>query len=114
MFLLTEDAKLVCDHRMGKLNIDPSQRLVTIDQRAVLVEPDPEDRRISWCPNYGPTIKPCTKTLKVKEGYADFIFIVGHRVCLETVTGLTNGTPPGVVKYLVVEPGQNLVSLVEN
>jgi hypothetical protein len=27
--------------------------------------------------------------------------------------GLTNGTPPGIVKYLVVEPGQNLVSLVE-
>jgi hypothetical protein len=112
MFLLTEDAKLVCDHRMGRLKIGPSQNLVTINQRAVLVEPDPEERGISGCPNYGPTIKPCTKTLKVKEGYAEFIYIDGKRVCLETVTGLTNGTPPGIVNYVVAEPGQDVVSLV--
>lgn len=112
MFFLTEDAKLVCDHRMGKLKIEPSQHFVTINQRAVLVEPDPEDRGISGCPNYGPTIKPCTKTLKVKEGYADYIFVEGKRVCLDTVTGLTNGTPPGIVSYLVAEPGQDVVSLI--
>jgi hypothetical protein len=35
--------------------------------------------------------------------------IAGRRVCLETVTGLTDGTPPGTVKYLVRDPGQGFV-----
>jgi hypothetical protein len=112
MFLLTEDAKLVCDHRLGKVKIEPAQDLVRINERRVLVDPDPEGRSISGCPNIGPTIKPCTKTLKLKEGYADFIRIDGKRVCLDSVNGLTDGTVPGTVNYVVAEPGQNLVSLV--
>lgn len=112
MFLLTEDAKLVCDHRLGKIKIEPTQDLVRVNQRRVLVEPDPEGRSISGCPNFGPTIKPCTKTLKLKEGYADFIRVEGKRVCLDSVNGLTDGTLPGTVNYVVAEPGQNLVSLI--
>jgi hypothetical protein len=110
VFLLTEEAKLVCEHLLGRLKVEVSQSFVTIQRRIVLVEVDPEDKRISGCPNYGPTIKPCTRTLKVKQGYSDLIRIDGRRACLDTVEGLTNGTPPGIVKYRVAEPGQDLVS----
>lgn len=110
MLFLIEDARLVCKHEMGKVNIVPTQDLVTVNQRRVLVESDPEGRPISGCPNIGPTIKPCTNTLVVKDGYSDLLWIDGRRVCLDTVNGLTDGTPPGTVKYIVRDPGQSLVS----
>jgi hypothetical protein len=106
---LTEDAKLVCKHELGVVGIVPTQTFVTITGRKVLVEIDPEGRPIGGCPNYGPTIKPCTTTLKVQAGYSEWLRIAGRRVCLDTVTGLTDGTPPGTVKYLVREPGQPFV-----
>jgi hypothetical protein len=107
---LTEDAVLVCKHELGIVHILlPMQALVTIEQRKVLVESDPENKPITGCPNIGATIKPCTKTLKVEVGYSGFLRIEGRRICLDTVTGLTDGTPPGIVKYTVRSPGQGLV-----
>jgi hypothetical protein len=82
---------------------------VTVQGRPVLVRADPEGRPIAGCPNIGPTIKPCTTTLAVQKGYSDFIRIDGRPVCLDSVTGLTDGTPPGVVKYKVNVPGQTWV-----
>ncbi len=110
MYILTEDALLVCKHELGTVSIKATQDLVTIEKRRMLVENDPEGRSIARCPNVGATIKPCQKTLKVKQGYSDFICIDGKRVCLDTVTGLTDGTPPGTVQYKVRKPGQDLVS----
>jgi hypothetical protein len=109
MKVLTEDAVLVCNHELGKVNISASQSLVTVAGRKMLVESDPEAKSISACPNIGPTIKPCTNTLKVEAGYSSLVRVDGRRICLDTVTGLTDGTPPGVVKYHVVRPGQDLV-----
>lgn len=110
MHWLTEDAVLVCTHELGIVGILATQRLVTVEHRRVLVETDPEQRTIVGCPNTGPAIKPCTSTLKVKVGYSDLIRIENHRVSIDTVTGLTDGTPPGTVNYKVRSPGQNLVS----
>jgi len=110
--LLIEDARLTCEHVLGVVDIRPTQNLVTIAGRRVLVQPDPESRPIHNCPNIGATIKPCTLTLKVEKGYSDLIRIKGRPACLETVTGLTDGTPPGVVHYLVRDPGQTFVSEV--
>lgn len=110
MLLLTQDAVLRCAHVMGVVDIVATQKLVTIEGRRVLVEIDPEGRPIKGCPNYGVGIKPCTHTLKVIEGYSNLLRIDGHRVCLQTVTGLTDGTPPGVVPYRVDTPGQKFVS----
>jgi hypothetical protein len=107
---LTEDAKLVCNHELGGVKIVATQSLVTIHKRKVLVATDPESRPIAGCPNYGPTIKPCTSTLKVLQGYSEWVLVMGRRVCLETVTGLTDGTPPGTVKYKVRAPGQDFVN----
>lgn len=110
MLFLTEDALLVCKHELGKVNIAPSQGLVTIEKRKVLVENDPEGKSIAGCPMYGPSIKPCTTTLKTMKGYCSFLRVHGKRVCLDTVTGLTDGTPPGTVEYKVNNAGQSFVS----
>ena len=112
MLILTEDALLVCKHELGKVGIQATQHLVTVNSRCVLVEINPEGRPISHCPNYGVSIKPCTTTLKVKVGYSNLLRIDGKRICLDTVTGLTDGTPPGVVEYNVRSAGQNFVSEV--
>ncbi len=110
MFWLTEDAILTCKHEVGIVGIVGTQSLVTISGRKALVEKDPEGRPIATCPNVGATIKPCLLTLPVQTGYCDWIRVDGKRVCLDTVTGLTDGTPPGVVKYQVRSAGQTLVS----
>jgi hypothetical protein len=47
----------------------------------------------------------------VQRGYSEFVRIDGRPVCLESVTGFTDGTPPGVVKYKVNAPGQSLVEV---
>ena len=110
MKFLTEDAVLVCAHELGRVGLRPGQDLVTIGGRKVLVQNDPEGRTISGCPNIGITIKPCQTTLRVQVGYSDFIRVDRRPVCLDTVVGLTDGTPPGIVIYKVRTPGQEYVS----
>lgn len=109
MKILTSGADLRCNHMSGVVPIISTQSLVTIDGRPVLVEPDPEGRLILGCSNIGALIKPCTSTLTVSVGYSGLLSIDGQHVCLDTVTGLTDGTPPGIVRYKVVDPGQNWV-----
>ena len=108
--LLNLKAVLHCAHESGLVGLAASQRLVRIDGAPVLVETDPEQRPIAGCPNTGPAIKPCTGTLKVTDGYSNLVRIGKRRVCLETVTGVTDGTPPGTVPYRVRHPGQDYVS----
>jgi hypothetical protein len=109
MLLLTEDAVVQCEHK-GTVSIEANQTLVTIEGRALLVEPYPAGRSISRCPNVGLTVKPCTNTLKVKAGYSSLLRINGQSVCLDTVEGLTDGTPPGLVLYKVRKAGQEFVA----
>lgn len=109
MLVLTEDALIVCAHELGEVGLAPRQDWVTVNGRKVLVDSDPEARPISKCPNIGIAIKPCQLTLKVDTGYSDFIRVDGQRVCLDTVVGKTDGTPPGVVIYHVRQPGQDFV-----
>jgi hypothetical protein len=110
MLLLTEDTTIVCTHELGHVRIVATQNLVTIEGRRVLVEADPEGRPISGCPNTGPAIKPCTQTLRVLEGYSPGLLrIDGRRTCNDTVSGFTDGTPPGAVRYKVRAAGQPFV-----
>lgn len=111
MLLLTEDAKVYCKHGPGKVSIKGTQELVTIAGRKVLVETDPEGRSIAGCPSVVP-FKPCLTSLVVQKGYSHFIRIENRRLCLDTVTGFTDGTPPGVVMYEVRDAGQHFVSEV--
>ncbi|QSQ23057.1 hypothetical protein JY651_49585 [Pyxidicoccus parkwayensis] len=110
MRVLTVDALAVCAHELGRIKLTNSQSFVTVEGRPVLVRADPEGRPISGCPNIGPTIKPCTRTLAVQKGYSTLVTIDGKPVCLDSLSGLTDGTPPGVVKYKVNAPGQSLVT----
>lgn len=105
---LVENARLACEHG-GGVNNRPTETLVRIEGKRVLVATDPEGRSISGCPNANVAMgmRPCVTTLKVKIGYSEFIAIDGHRVCLTSVRGLTDGTPPGAVDYLVLDPGQH-------
>jgi hypothetical protein len=112
MKLLTEETVVVCKHELGIAINRPTQNIVTIEKQRVLVDNNPEATIITRCPNVGATIKPCTLTLKVLQGYSDWIRIDSKAVCLDTVTGLTDGTPPGTVEYLVRDPGQQFVSQI--
>jgi hypothetical protein len=106
--VLTEDAFLHCDHR-GKLDNKPSQDLLTIAGRRVLVARDPEGRHIHMCPNISPSTKPCITSLVVEQGYSSFVSVNGAAVCLDTIKGHTDGTPQGAVYYTVKDPGQPFV-----
>ncbi|HEY1656493.1 MAG TPA: hypothetical protein VGF86_15430 [Candidatus Tumulicola sp.] len=107
---ITEDATLRCDHD-GKLENKPSQDLLTIEGKRVLVEPDPQDRHIHLCPNTNLSNKACGRSLVVEEGYSTFVSVEGAAVCLATVKGHTDGTPPGLVFYTVRVPGQDFVTV---
>lgn len=109
MLVLTEDAVVVCMHELGNVDIEGTQTLVTVAQRKVLVETDPEGRTISGCPNIGAAIRPCQNTLVVRTGYSSWIRIAGRRIVLDNLSGLTDGTPPGLVKYKVRTAGQAFV-----
>jgi hypothetical protein len=109
MRLLTEDAIVVCTHQLGSVERRPSQGLVRVDGRRLLVDDDPVGRSIHLCPNYGVTVKPCNQTLAVTIGYSGLLRIDGKQVCLDTLRGLTDGTPPSVVEYEVKDAGQALV-----
>jgi hypothetical protein len=109
MLWLTDEAVLVCAHELGHLANRPSQPWVTIERHPVLVAKDPEGRSIAGCPNVGAAIKPCLRSLAVIEGYSEWITVEGHAVCLDTVYGLTDGTPPATVKYKVRHAGQPFV-----
>src|SRR5262245_3782028 len=109
MLWVTTHASIKCGHD-GKVENLPSQQWVRAGTYPVLVDNDPQGRRISGCPNIGPTMKPCTKTLRVARGYSDYIRVDGHAVVLSNLDGLTDGTVPGTVHYTVRDAGQDFVS----
>lgn len=102
------DSVVKCEHD-GRVANEASQDWVTIGGVPVLVDADPEGRNIVACPNYGPTIKPCAKTLKVRVGYSDLVRVDGKRTVLSNLDGLTDGTPPGLVHYTLRDPRQRFV-----
>jgi len=110
MLWLTEDARLRCDHG-GHVAIAGTQNLVRIEKRRALVRPNPEGRAIAACPNANPLagILPCLHTLEVREGYSTLIRIEGQPVCLQSVLGYTDGSPPRIANYKVADPAQVFV-----
>ncbi|HET6214416.1 MAG TPA: hypothetical protein VFE14_16240 [Micromonosporaceae bacterium] len=105
---ITDDSVIRCGHD-GRVDNVPRQRWVRVAGAPVLVDDDPERRSIAACPNYGPTMKPCTTTLRVSQGYSSWLRVDGHRVVLSNLDGLTDGTVPGTVHYTVRDPMQRLV-----
>ena len=109
MLWLTEDADLRCAHENGRVEIVPSQDLVRINSRRVLVVPDPIGRPVSGCPFVGPGLKPCQTTITLRVGGSELVRILDHPVSLDTTAGLTDGSP-GTFEYHVRDPGQQMVN----
>ncbi|WNB87302.1 hypothetical protein [Cellulomonas sp. ATA003] len=107
---LVPNADVRCDHPGGKVRMTSSQHLVHVQGRRVVVGQDPVGRPIAGCPNLSPSTKPCTTTLRVKEGRSPFVFIEGRPVIRADLVGLTDGTPAMGVSYRVANPGQTLVA----
>ncbi|MCA9972852.1 MAG: hypothetical protein KC425_21695 [Anaerolineales bacterium] len=110
MKLLTKKAKIVCRHNTGRVQLRTPQDLVYVAGEPLLVEADPEQKVILGCSNIGPTIKPCALTLKVTAGYSRFIYVEGKPVCLDNLVGITDGTPPTAIQYIVKDAGQDFVT----
>lgn len=106
---LTDAADVRCTHKLGRSSQRATQSWVRIDGRPVLVRPDPVDRPIGGCPNIGVSIKPCTTALAMSRGWSAFIRIDGCSVLRSDLTGYTDGTPPGQVRYEVLDAAQALV-----
>ena len=113
MKLITEKAVISCDHKTGIVTHNASQSVVFINGSKVLVGNDPGAKPIVGCINVSPTTKPCTMTLVVEQGTSNLVYIDDHPVCLETVEGGTDGTPPGITRYKVRAPGQEFVETEE-
>jgi hypothetical protein len=105
---ITNRSIIRCGHD-GTVITLASQHWVRVGGASVLVAHDPQARPIAACPNVGPTIKPCTVTLRVAQGYSNLIRIDGNAVVLSNLDGLTDGTVPGTVHYQVRNARQNLV-----
>ena len=110
MKAVTSEAMIRCGHD-GRIRNEPSQKWVTIETVPILVDHDPEGRKIIACPNFGPTMKPCAKTLVVKQGYSTWVMIDNRRIVLSHLDGLTDGTVPGTVHYQVRDPAQQFVEV---
>lgn len=111
MKILTEKALLTCDHATGVVSNLPSQSLVRINGGHCLIGMDPALKPITGCSNISTTIKPCTSTLNVESGNSELVFINRIPVNMDTICGGTDGTPPGITKYRVKNPGQTLVTV---
>ncbi|HKT01084.1 MAG TPA: hypothetical protein VJT31_16275 [Rugosimonospora sp.] len=109
MYWVTKRATVKCGHD-GLVENVPGQSWVTVGGAPVLVTGDPPGRRVTGCPNIGPTVKPCTRTLAVAVGYSGWVRVDGRAVVLSNLDGLTDGTVPGTVHYTVRDPGQSYVS----
>ncbi|HEY4025270.1 MAG TPA: hypothetical protein VGO86_02475 [Candidatus Dormibacteraeota bacterium] len=107
---VSERGALVCDHELGRVGLAPRQSLVRSQGGRLLVDDDPEHRPIAGCPNTNPLagILPCRNTLPVQSGYSSLVRIDGRRLCLQPVTGMTDGVPPNF-HYKVRESGQSLL-----
>lgn len=109
MMIITEKSIIRCGHD-GRIVNQPSQHWLTVESVPVLVDHDPEGRKIIACPNSGPPMRPCLTTLRVQQGYSAWLRIDGRRIVLSHLDGLTDGTVPGTVHYLVRDPVQPFVA----
>ncbi|MCW8928902.1 MAG: hypothetical protein OQL19_01535 [Gammaproteobacteria bacterium] len=108
--IITQTAVLQCDHLTGIVGIIATQNLVTINNIPILVKGDLISRPIAGCPiPASGGSKPCLTTINEKKGHSQLLFIKGKAICLESLTGLTDGVPPGTINYTVNSSGQNLL-----
>ena len=106
--VLTSGATLLCPHG-GRVVIRPSQQRVTVDGQPVVCRPSLEGAPIAGClqpPT--PSTKPCTLLVATNPGStSEVVSVDGMAAYLSTLTGMTDGVPPGIVS--VADAGQRTV-----
>jgi hypothetical protein len=107
-FVLTTSAVIMCPHG-GRVTLVPRQTAVQIQGGMVLCEGDVIGQPILGCAQPPtPASKPCLVVVSTLPGSSSpKVSVSGRPVHLATLTGLTDGVPPGVVT--VVSPGQTVV-----
>jgi hypothetical protein len=103
--IVTTNATILCAHG-GTVVLVPRQMQVTIQGGAVLCEGDLVGAPVVGCAQPPtPSTKPCTTVVSTLPGSSSPRVAVGGKpVYLATLTGLTDGVPPGAI--MVVSPGQ--------
>ena len=106
--LVTTSATIICSHG-GQVTLLPKQTTVQIKGGMVMCEPDLVGSPIAGCAQApSPSTKPCTMVVSTLPGSTSLKVMVGGRPAyLATLTGLTDGVPPGTIT--VVNPGQTVV-----
>ena len=106
--VLNTNATVLCSHG-GRVALIPRQMQVMAGGAPVMCVPDLIGAPIAGCAQPPtPTTKPCTTVVAVFPGSWSMTVMAGGRpVYLGTVTGLTDGVPPG--SLTVVYPGQAVV-----
>lgn len=106
--VVTSNATIVCSHG-GRVTLIPRQATVQVQGGTVLCEPDLVGAPIVGCAQpASPTTKPCTTVVSTLPGSsAPHVTVGGKPVYLATLSGITDGVPPGTIT--VVSPGQTVV-----
>lgn len=106
--VVTTNAKIICAHG-GQVTLAPRQTTVTIQGGAVLRETDLMGAPILGCAQPpSPGTKPCTTVISVLPGgSAPKVAAGGMPVHLDSLSGMTDGVPPGTIS--VISPGQTTV-----
>jgi hypothetical protein len=107
--IVNANALVMCPHG-GVVTLTPRQTSVLIDGGAVMCEPDLTGSPIAGCAQPAtPTTKPCTTVLAALPGSTSLtVAASGRPAYVETLTGTTDGVPPGVVTVLDAGQGSAL------
>lgn len=104
--VLNADASIGCGHG-GSVQITPGQQRFTAGGSPVLAVGDLDGTPITGCTQLTVaatgTVQ-CTAVASLAGGGAARLSVGGRPVLLETLGGVTNGSPPGVLTVLA--PGQ--------
>lgn len=103
--LITANATVLCAHG-GRVTLIPRQMQVVVEGVPVLCETDLLGAPIVGCAQPpSPSTKPCTTVVSTLPGSTSLKVTAGGKpVHTATLTGLTDGVPPGAI--MVVDPGQ--------
>ena len=106
--IVTTNATIMCAHG-GQVTLLPRQVQVQSQGGAVLREGDLAGAPIVGCTQPpSPSTKPCTVVVSTLPGSsAPTVSAGGLPVLLATLSGITDGVPPGSI--MVVQPGQTTV-----
>lgn len=106
--VLTVASMVTCQHG-GKVQLTPSQTVLTVNGNPVLVQGDLDGKPISGCtvvPSVAPApvMKPCLLTTGMTSGAATKLRAGGKPALLETAAGMTDGvTTPGPTNFFKVQ-----------